>query len=65
MWYVLAQIKSMVALVENVLLLCLHMTDPLYKIEVNCKLNCTTCCAYTWQIHYLTLKVNCELNCGI
>jgi hypothetical protein len=33
MRYVFAHIKSMVALVEYVLLLCLHMAAPLYKIK--------------------------------
>jgi hypothetical protein len=45
---VLARIKSMVALVEYImclLVLCLHMANPLLEL--------CDCCCYTWQIHYL------------
>jgi hypothetical protein len=50
---------SMVALVEDVLVLYLHLADPLYKIDRSLLTEITDCCCCTWQIHYLKkLEVN-------
>jgi hypothetical protein len=64
MFYVLAHIKLMVAFVEYVLLLCLHMADPLYKIEILNGIVLLFLLTHGRSI-ILRLEVTCELKCAI